>query len=184
MSALIRRTSMFAAVTVSLVGLIGYYALVTHLAFAAEARRLLAVHFTTVPARPGEALAIWLHNSRLVVGVAICLFVSGLARTVTAARRIGSTRIPFCMSDALIAIWAVGVAFTAGVLMGAYGAAQARVFWPYAPVEVIGWAMLLALYTNARLGRHGWRQTVRGLVSVEALLAVAAILEASGGRWL
>ena len=69
MSTLIRRTSTFAAVTASLVGLIGYYALVTHLAFAAEARRLLAVHFTTVPARPGEALAIWLHNSRLVLGV-------------------------------------------------------------------------------------------------------------------
>jgi len=181
MRALIRRTSILAAVSACLVGLIGYYALVTHLAFAAEARRLLAVHFTTVPARPAEALAIWLHNSRLVLGVAICLFVSGLARAVTAPRRIGST---FCIGDGLIAIWAVGVAFVAGVLMGAYGAAQARVFWPYAPVEVAGWAMLLAVYTNVRLGRHSWRQTVRGLVSVEALLAVAAILEASGGRWL
>lgn len=179
MSALIRRAAVFLALTATMGGLIGYYALVTHLAFAAQARQLLAVHFSTVPARPGEAVAIWLHNSRLVIGVAICIVVSGLMRVAR-----GSARPSFVLSDALLAVWAVGVAVTAGVLLGAYGEAQAKVFWPYAPVELAGWALLLTVYTNGRLRRYGWRQIVRGLVSVEAILAVAAILETFGGKWL
>lgn len=179
MSALVRRTAVFLAVAAAMAGMVGYYALLTHLAFAVQARRVLAVHFSTVPAKPGEAVAIWLHNSRFVVGVAICIVVSGLAR---AAR--GIARPSFVLSDALLAIWTVGVAVSTGVLLGAYGNAQAKVFWPYAPVELAGWTLLLAVYTNARLRRYRWRQIVRGLVSVEAILAVAAILEASGGKWL
>jgi hypothetical protein len=179
MSALIRRTAVFLVLAATMGGLIGYYALVTHLAFAAQARGVLAVHFRTVPAKPGEAFAIWLHNSRLVIGVAICIAVNGLIKTTR-----GSARPSFVLSDILLAIWAVGVAVTAGVLLGAYGNAQAKVFWPYAPVELVGWALLLAVYTNARLCRYGWRQIARGLVSVEAILAIAAILEAFGDKWL
>jgi hypothetical protein len=179
MSPLIRRTSVFAAVAAVMAALIGYFTLVTDLAFAAQARRLLAVHFTTVPARPGEAVAIWLRNSHLVAGVAVCLCVNGLAHTVKTARRPS-----FSLGDVVLALWAVGVAVTAGVLLGAYGSVQARAFWPYAPVELTAWATLLAVYADARLGRHGWRQTVRGLLSVELLLAVAAILETSGAKWL
>jgi hypothetical protein len=179
MSALVRRTAVSLAVAAAMAGMIGYYALVTHLAFAAQARRVLAVHFSTVPAKPGEAVAIWLHNSRLVVGVAICIVVSGLVKATR-----GSARPSFVLSDALLTIWAVSVVVTTGVLLGAYGNAQAKVFWPYAPVELVGWALLLAVYTNARLRHYGWRQIAQGLVSVEAILAVAAILEASGGKWL
>jgi hypothetical protein len=178
MSALIRRTACFTAAASGIACLIGYYALLTYLAFAAQARRLLAVHFTTIPARPSAAVGIWLHNSHLVLGVAVCLLVTGLAGSAKGGRR------AFRFADVLLTVWAVGVALTAGVLLGAYGSAQARAFWPYAPVEIAAWAMLLAVYASARLGRHGWRRTVRGLLTVELLLAVAAFLEASGGEWL
>jgi hypothetical protein len=178
MSALVRRTALFTATAAGMAGLIGYYALLTHLAFAAQARRLLAVHFTTIPPRPSAAAGIWLHNSHLVLGVAVCLFVTGLAGNGKGRRR------GFRFSDVLLSVWAVGVALIAGVLLGAYGSVQARAFWPYAPVEIAAWAMLLAVYVGARLGRYGWRRTLRGLFTVELLLAVAAFLEASGGKWL
>jgi hypothetical protein len=175
MRALLRRTAVFAVAAGCMVGLIGYYALLTHLAFAAQARRLLAVHFATIPARPSIAAGIWLHNSHLVIGVAVCLFVTGLA---------GSRKGGFRVADLLLTVWALSVALIVGVLLGAYGSVQARAFWPYAPVEIAAWAMLLAVYASARLGRPGWRRTVRGLLTVELLLAVAAFLEASGGKWL
>jgi hypothetical protein len=178
MRTLIRRTALFTTAATGMAGLISYYALLTHLAFAAQARRLLAVHFTTIPARPSVVAGIWLHNSHLVIGVAVCLLVTGLAGGAKRGRR------GFRFADLLLTVWAVGVALTAGVLLGAYGSEQARAFWPYAPVEVAAWAMLLAVYASARLGRHGWRRTVRGLLTVEVLLAVAAFLEVSGGKWL
>jgi hypothetical protein len=178
MTAWLRRTALFIAASAGMVGLIGYYALLTHLAFAEQARRLLAVHFTTIPARPSATAGIWLHNSHLVLGVAIWLLVTGLAGSTKRGRR------GLRFADVLLTVWAIGVALTAGVLLGAYGSVQARRFWPYAPVEIAGWAMLLAVYASARLGRHGWRRTVRGLLTVELLLAVAAFLEASGGKWL
>jgi hypothetical protein len=177
MTAWFRRTALFLTALTGMVGLIGYYALLTHLAFAEQARRLLAVHFTAIPARPSAAAGIWLHNSRLVLGVTIWLLVTGLAGSTKCGRRLG-------FADVLLTVWAIGVALTAGVLLGAYGSVQARRFWPYAPVEIAGWAMLLAVYASARLGRHGWRRTVRGLLTVELLLAVAAFLEATGGKWL
>jgi hypothetical protein len=176
MIALVRRAGLFAAASAVMAGLIGYYALITHLAFAQQARRLLAVRFTAIPSRPSAAAGIWLHNSHLVLGVAVCLLVTGLARSTRGGRR------EFTIADVLLTLWAVGVALLAGVLLGAYGAEQARAFWPYAPVEICAWAMLLAVYASARLGRHGWRRTVRGLLTVELLLGLAAILEASGGK--
>jgi len=69
------------------------------------------------------------------------------------------------------------------VALGAYGSAQLGAFLPDGPVEVTAWALLLALYINARRGHDEWRQTLWGLVSVEVLLALAAILEAFGGAW-
>jgi hypothetical protein len=177
MSALICRAAVLICSVAGMTGLVGYYALLTHVAFAAQARRLLAVHFATVAARPSVALEIWLHNSHLVLGVAVCLLVAGVAGGVKADRA-------FSLADVLLTVWAIGVALTAGVLLGAYGGAQARAFWPYAPVEIAAWAMLVAVYASARLGRHGWRRTVRGLLTVELLLAVAAFLEASGSKWL
>jgi hypothetical protein len=175
---------MFALVLACMFGLAAYYALVTHFAFAGSARDILAVHFAAVPARPSEALSIWLHNSRVVLGVAGCAALSGVVRAVAPDGLRMVERIPLWASDAILCVWAAGVSFASGVLMGAYGTEQLRAFWPYAPVEVTAWALLLALYINVRQGRDGWRQTACGLVAVEVLLALAAILEALGKGWL
>lgn len=161
------------------VAVAGYYALVTHLAFAGEARRLLAVHFAVIPDRPGEALAIWLHNSRLVAGVGVCAALALGAHAVAPLRgRI--ERAPLLVGDALLGLWAFGTVFTASVLLGAYGSRQAQAFWPYGPIEVTGWMLLLSTYIDVRLGRAGARHLLIGLTTVEALLALAAVLEVKG----
>ncbi len=155
---------------------------VTQAGFAPGARRLLAVHLVERFADPpGEALGIWLNNSKITAGVAVCIAFVALARWILPAGRAGAERIPMWFADAILAVWAVAQAALAGVLIGAYGSAQLRAFLPDGPVEVTAWALLGALYVNARRGRNGWRGTVWGLVAVEVLLALAAILEAFGG---
>jgi hypothetical protein len=148
----------------------------TRAAFAAGVRRLLAVHFVRRLEDPaGEALWIWLHNSKLTVGVALAIAAVALVRPVAPSF--------VWFFDGCLVLWAMVQAALAGVLLGAYGSPQLQAFLPDGPVEVTGWALLLALYINARRG-DGWRQTALGLVWVQALLALAAILEAFGGGWL
>jgi hypothetical protein len=179
-----RRAAVFAVVLAIMVGLVAYYALVTHFVFAASARALLRVHFTDLASRPSEAAGIWLHNSRIVLGVGAAVALIGMSRALCSHQLRPSERIPLWLSDGILCMWAAGLCVAAGVLIGAYGTRQLRAFWPYAPVEVAAWALLLSIYLMVRLGRNGWRQTLLGLLEVESLLALAAILEALGGGWL
>jgi len=180
LAAFIRRAPTFPLVLACLTGLGVYYALLTDVLFAAGARRVLDVHFAAVPDRPGEALSIWLHNSRVVLGVGVCVALSVLIRAVMAGEKEGPERIPLWVSDAILTVWAVVVVFTAGVLLGAYGARQVRAFWPYAPVEITAWALLIASYIDARRGRGSHRRRLLSLAIVEGLLALAAVLEVGG----
>ncbi len=155
--------------------------IVTRVAFAASARRLLAVHFVGRLGDPArEALSIWLHNSKMTAGVAVCIALVAAVRRMAPAGRAGAERIPMWLTDTILGVWSLLWVALAGVALGAYGAVQLRAFLPDGPVEITAWALLLALYINARRGQGGWRQAAWGLVSVEALLALAAILEAWG----
>jgi hypothetical protein len=174
MTATLRRIPTVGLVLAGMAALGFYYALVTHLAFAGQARRLLAVHFTVIPGRPSEVIAIWLHNSRLVLGV------TAWTTTVIANSRLPKQPIPLWIGDVLLALWALGTVFVAGVLLGAYGAVQARAFWPYAPVEVAAWTLMLALYIDTRRARISVRGVLVGFAGVELLLALAAVLETGG----
>jgi hypothetical protein len=176
------RAGTFAVVLACMLGLAAYYAIVTRLAFAGSARGLLSVHFASVPDRPSQAVAIWLHNSRVVLGVAAWVAGRWGVRALTSDGLRGAERIPLWIADGILFTWATGMSFAAGVLIGAYGTRQLRVFWPYAPVEVAAWALMLAVYIGVRCGSGAWRQTVGGLVMVELLLALAAVLEVLGGR--
>ncbi len=180
LAALIRRAPSVAIVFCCLTGLAAYYALLTHVAFAAEARRLLDVHFAAVPDQPNEALSVWLHNSRVVLGVGVCVALSGLIRAITVGGPHGAERIPLWVGDAILTVWTVTVVLTAGILLGAYGERQVQAFWPYAPVELIAWALLIAFYIDARRGRGSARRQLLTLATVEGLLAVAAVLEVGG----
>lgn len=146
--------------------------------FASGARRLLKVHFVFAFAHPfGEAVAIWLTNSRATLGTAGCIALILLAQRLAPAAR-GVERIPLWVCDLLLAATAARTAVLAGVLLGAYGGAQLRALWPDGPVEVLAWAVLCCVYIQARRRRFGWRDCARGLLVVELLLAGAALLEA------
>lgn len=180
MTATLRRIPTVALVLASMVALGFYYALVTHLAFAGQARRLLAVHFAVIPDRSSEALTIWLHNSRLVLGVAVWTAFIGLLRALAADGRTRRSPIPLWIGDGLLGLWAFATVLAAGVLLGAYGAAQAKAFWPYAPIEVAAWALLIALYIDTRRCLVSVRGVLAGFAGVELLLALAAVLEVGG----
>ncbi|MGA2163710.1 MAG: hypothetical protein ABSH36_04500 [Solirubrobacteraceae bacterium] len=156
---------------------------VTRVAFASSARRLLAVHFINHFKDPASvAFGIWLNNSKMTAGVAACIALVALTRWIAPAGRRGVERIPVWVMDVILGVWAVWTAVLAGVLLGAYGSLQLHAFLPDGPAEIVAWALLLALYINARRGRNGCRATVCGLAAVEGLLALAAVLET--GRWL
>ena len=156
--------------------------IVTRAAFAASVRRLLAVHFVARLADPAhEALWIWLRNSKMTAGVAACIALVALVRWISPAGRRAAPSGYRCGSRTRSS----GCGRCCGPRSPGWRSARTArrscgAFLPDGPVEVTAWALLLALYINARRGHDEWRQTVWGLVSVEVLLALAAILEAWG----
>jgi hypothetical protein len=166
------------SVLLAWLGIAGVCAGVTGELFAGGARRLLKVHFVSSFAHPlGEAVAIWLTNSQATAGTAGCIGLVLLAQRLAPAAR-GLERIPWWVCDLLLAATAARTAVLAGVLLGAYGTAQLRAFWPDGPVEVLAWAVLCSVYIQARRRRFGWRESASGLFVVELLLGIAALLEA------
>jgi hypothetical protein len=184
MIARLRAIPTFVVVLTGMIFVGGYYALVTRFAFAEQARRLLSVHFAVIADQPGEALTIWLDNSRLVLGVTIWMILTagGLpSRTVKPGDQTRTVPVvALWVGDVLLGLWILVTVLLAGVLLGAYGAVQARAFWPYAPVEVSAWALLIATYIDTRRRRGGMRRVAACLVMVEGLLVIAAVLEVGG----
>jgi hypothetical protein len=154
--------------------------LLTGLMFSAQARSLLAVHFASIPDTPSQALTIWLHNCRSALGVA----VFALARFV--GRRLSDDTLVFervivGVCDAIIGVLAIGYAVGAGMLIGAYGERQLRVFLPEGPIEVTAWVLLVVLYLDLRRDRVTPKQTALRIVAIVATLGVAAVLELWAG---
>ena len=88
-------------VAVALTVACGVIALVVHVWFAAAARRWLAFPFAGIPARPGEAASIFIHNLRALAAVGGLLLIAqsaywtagtAPARTVCTGRSGGSAR--------------------------------------------------------------------------------------------
>jgi hypothetical protein len=152
------------------VTLIGFA--VTRITLAHAVRELLAVHFVQGPLGLGEAASILAENSKVAAVVAVPIVVALLTRRLTPASRM------FWTFDVLLCAWATFTAALSGVLLGAYGSVQLRAFMPFAPVEVTAWMLLSAVYVCARRRQLAWREMLAGLVLVEVLLAVAALLEA------
>jgi len=156
-------------------------ALLTGLGFAGQARAVLAVHFARIPASGGQALTIWLHNARVVIGVGVFAAARPVSRALVDYAPAVWDRAIVAVCDGLLGLWAVGSAVTAGVLLGAYGIRQLEAFLPDGPVEVTGWLLLLVLYLDVRHGRATARQTASRLGVVLAVLGVAALLELWAG---
>jgi hypothetical protein len=160
------------------VAAIGGAWLLSALWLARSARTTLRVHFLWRLQHPAaEALHIWAANSKATAGVALCILLVLFARRACPEGLHGLLRLPFLAADVLLAAMMLRIALLAGVLLGAYGSTQLRVFLPYGPVELAAWVTLSILYVNARTGRAGLCSITRGLLTVEMLLLAAAVLE-------
>ena len=155
--------------------------LLTRVLFAAQARSVLAVHFTSIPASPGQAVAIWIHNSRSTLGIAVFAVSRPVSRALLGDQTQRLERAIVRVCDSIIGLWAIGYATAGGVLLGAYGTRQLRILLPEGPVEIAAWVLLVVLYLDLRRGRVTFGQAAVRLAGVVAILGVAAVLELWAG---
>lgn len=153
-------------------------AAITTIWFASSARRMLNARFLFAFHHPlSEAASIWLTNSRASLGVAGCIVAILFAEHIAPARR-RIDLVPFWLCDLILLVTAARTVVLAGLLIGAYGTMQLRAFLPDGPVEVLAWALLGCVYIQVRRRRIGLRNSLIGLLAVELLLVIAALLEA------
>jgi hypothetical protein len=153
--------------------------LATHLAFAAAARRLLAVHFAAVHHDAAAAAGVLTHNATILAGFAVFLSCAHVLQDSEQLGRFERASLRVC--DGVFCLWATGTATLAGVLIGAYGTRQIRAFLPQAPVEIAAWLLLIVLYVDVRRRRATLACTARRLPVILALLALGAVLELWAG---
>jgi hypothetical protein len=148
----------------------------TWLLAAAPTRRWLRFPFRGVPARAGEAVAIFTHNGRVLAGVFGLLLIAQLAlrnpdAKWTVQRMLGK------LGEALLAgLVAVNVLWV-GASVGAYGLRMVRAMLPHGPVELAAYALTLALYLRGRHRILPTRELVTIGVTSVLLVAAAAVLE-------
>jgi len=153
-------------------------ALTVRLAVAAHARHWLAFPFAGVPSRPAEVTSIFLHNLRAVSAIGGLLLVAQSAYWNTRARQPGPIhRMLQRVGEALLAAAAAANVIVVGASLGAYGIRMTRAALPHGPVELMAYALALALYLQGRHRRLPLGHIVAvGSLSV-ATLALAALLE-------
>jgi hypothetical protein len=151
-------------------------AMTVHVALAAKAREWLAFPFTGIPARPGEALMIFLHNLRALGVVAGLLLIAQSALWKPGAPGRASRMLRLSGEVMLGAAVAANL-IVVGASLGAYGTRMLRATLPHGPFELAAYSLALALYLQGR------RQSLppRLMLGVAALsvatLALAAVLE-------
>jgi hypothetical protein len=155
--------------------------LVTRLYFAAAARGLLAVHFSAPDRTLGEAAAIFTHNARIMLATVGLAYYAARVRERQIVEEHPVAWLGARVIDGVLLAGAASQVILAGVLLGAYGSQQVRAFMPYAPVEIVAWLVILALYLRARRRQIQQREATIALACGLLLLALAAALEAFVG---
>ena len=153
-------------------------AVIVRIGWAAEARRLLGFGFTGVPPRLDTAVAIFAGNARLLAAVfgAILVAQSPWFADHDAHRGPVMSALTAVVDTVLALAVTANVALVGGAL-GAYGARMAVAMLPHGPLELVAYALALALYLQARRGPIAARHVLAvGAVCLGGL-ALAALLE-------
>lgn len=151
-------------------------ALTVHVALAATARKWLAFQFTGIPARPGEALMIFLHNLRALAAVWGLLLIaqSALWKPGLPGR---ASRILRISGEGLLGAAVAANLIVVGASLGAYGIRMLGAMLPHGPVELAAYSLALALYLQGRR-RPLPPRLMLGVAGLSvATLALAALLE-------
>ncbi len=156
----------------------GVIALAVHVWFAAAARRWLAFPFAGIPARPGEAASIFIHNLRMLAAVGGLLLIAQSAYWPAGTaqpgplhgtlRRLGEALLGAAVAANLIVI---------GASFGAYGTRMLRAALPHGPVELAAYSLVLSLYLQARRRPFPARRLLAVMALSASMLAIAAVLE-------
>jgi hypothetical protein len=174
----VRATGVLAArVAGALTVAAGAIAAIASVTVASGARHWFAYPFAGIPARPGEAVAIFLHNLRALSAVGGLLLVSQSPRwggkmtggSVPAAIRRGG--------EALIAAVVSANVIVVGTSLGAYGLRMACALLPHGPIELAAYALALALYLQGRDKSLSLQHVLAVFALSISLLALAAVLE-------
>jgi hypothetical protein len=154
-------------------------ALVVRAGFAASARRWLAFPFTGIPASPGEAASIFVHNLRALGAVWGMLLI---ARSGYSAARNGQPGVVHQklrrLGEALLGAAVAANVIVIGASVGAYGTRMVRATLPHGPVELAAYSLALALYSQGRNRPLPSRHVLAVAALSVSALALAAVLEA------
>jgi uncharacterized membrane protein SpoIIM required for sporulation len=166
------------ALAIALTLACGLVAVVVDAGFAAQARPWLAFPFTGIPARPGIAAGIFLHNLRALAAVGGLLLIAQSAqwtasadeptRVSASARRVGEVLLGGAIAANLIIV---------GASFGAYGTRMLRAALPHGPLELAAYSLTLALYRQGRTRALPARHMLAVVTLSVVTLALAAVLE-------
>ena len=156
----------------------GVIALVVHVWFAAAARRWLAFPFAGIPARPGEAASIFIHNLRALAAVCGLLLIAQSAYSSAAGAEPGHAhKMLRGLGEALLAAAVAANLVVIGASFGAYGTRMLGAALPHGPVELAAYSLALSLYLQGRRRPLPARSVVAVLALSVVMLALAAVLE-------
>jgi Stage II sporulation protein M len=174
------------AATVSLAGRVavaltiacGVIALVVHAWFGAAARRWLAFPFAGIPARPGEAASIFIHNLRVLAAVGGLLLIAQSAYWTAGAAQPGRLHGTLRrLGEALLGAAVAANVIVIGASFGAYGTRMLRAALPHGPLELAAYSLALALYLQGRRRPFPARRLLAVMALSVSTLALAAVLE-------
>jgi len=155
----------------------GAIAAVTSVTVASGARRWLAYPFAGIPARPGEAAAIFLHNLRALSALVGLLLVAQSPYWAGKADGGPLHRTIRGAGEVLLTAGGSANVIVVGASLGAYGPRMVRAVLPHGPVELGAYALALALYSQGRNQPLPRQHALTVIASSISLLALAAVLE-------
>jgi hypothetical protein len=156
----------------------GGIALFVHVWFAPAARRWLAFPFAGIPATPGEAARIFIHNLRALGAVgSLLLLAQSMHWNADGAGPRSAHRMVRGLGEIVLGAAVTANLVVVGASLGAYGAQMAQAALPHGPVEVCAYSLALALYRQGRDRPLPPRRAAAVLAVSVLSLAIAAMLE-------
>jgi hypothetical protein len=140
-------------------------------------RRWLAYPFAGIPARPAEAIAIFLHNLRALAAIGGLLLVAQSSYRASPTGPGPVHRAVQLAGEVMLGSAVAANVLLVGASLGAYGARMARAVLPHGPVELVAYALALALYLQGRNRAIALSHTLAIVALSAVTLALAAGLE-------
>jgi hypothetical protein len=153
-------------------------AVIVRIGWATDARRLLRFGFTGVPAQLDTAVSIFAGNARLLAAVFGAILVAQAPWFAGHDAHRGRVMSALtAVVDTVLALAVTANVALVGGALGAYGERMAVAMLPHGPLELLAYALALALYLQARRGPIAARHVLAvGAVCLGGL-ALAALLE-------